>query len=144
MPFWELEPEVPGEMGSDSVLDTAVHPPVVSQFHLEVSGWMGDCLVECFPCFAVTPALAMALHGSDLTGFSLDTMKTTPGAMWLDLHEDEPVPELEWLRVNGTAGAADFGLSGSNTIVVSDRALRVLQTFTLDQADRTGWLGDDA
>ena len=70
--FWSLEPEVAGELGSGSLVDTSVHPPRVSKLTLMLSGWLGDELVETFPCYVVTESLGTALVSAGLTGFELD------------------------------------------------------------------------
>jgi hypothetical protein len=41
-----LEPEVSGEIGERTVIDSSVHPPIVSYLHFVFMGWLGDDLIE--------------------------------------------------------------------------------------------------
>lgn len=75
--FWSLEPEVAGELGDESVLDTTVHPPRVFKLQYRFIGWLGDDLLETFPCYIVTESLASALLSARLTGFELDEVELT-------------------------------------------------------------------
>jgi hypothetical protein len=58
---WVLCPEVAAELGGNTVMDAFAHPPKVSRLHLRFMGWLGDDLLETFPCFLVTSRLAKAL-----------------------------------------------------------------------------------
>lgn len=40
--YFYLEPEVSGGLGDDAIMDTGVHPPVVTRLHYEFDGWLGD------------------------------------------------------------------------------------------------------
>lgn len=73
--FYQLEPEVAGGWGEDTVADTTMQPPRVLQLDYCFDGWLGDDLLESFPVWIVTEKLAFLLQGSSLTGFTLDKMK---------------------------------------------------------------------
>jgi hypothetical protein len=36
--YFLIEPEVAGELGADTVMDSSVHPPRVSELHHELKG----------------------------------------------------------------------------------------------------------
>jgi hypothetical protein len=64
--FYILEPEVPGGVGPNTRMDTGVHPPRVSHLHYVFEGWLGDELVESFPCWMVTESLAARIADAKL------------------------------------------------------------------------------
>ena len=37
MAFYSLEPEVAGELAEGTVMDTSVHPPIVTSVHYELA-----------------------------------------------------------------------------------------------------------
>ena len=41
MNFYYLEPEVSGGIGDSTILDTSVHPPIVSALEYEFEDWLG-------------------------------------------------------------------------------------------------------
>ena len=139
MTFISLEPEVPGELGSETQLDAATHPPVVERLHLDLTNWLGDELVECFPCFAVSRRLADALQHSGLSGFSLTTMKTTVNPDQQELNPVQDHPDFQRLMVSGQAGIDDLGLDPSFVLVASPRMFLLLQEFSLKHCDREPW-----
>lgn len=139
MSFVVLDPEVSGELGDQSILDTSTHPPVVERFHLDVTNWLGDDLVECFPCYAVTPRLETALGEAGLSGFQFAKMTTTANSDQGELNPDTTVPELRRLIVGGLSGRDDLGMDTDHRLVISARALAVFKRFSLQHCDMEPW-----
>ncbi len=61
MRYFYIEPEVSGELGEGTLMDTTVHPPKVEKLNYEFSSWLGDDLIESFPCYIVSERLAERL-----------------------------------------------------------------------------------
>jgi hypothetical protein len=131
-----LEPEVAGGWGTGTVADVSVHPPVVSRLHYEFQGWLGDDLLESFPCFIVSKRLAAKLQRSTLTGFTLDTLTVSTSPEFEDLYPATRLPEFRWLKVVGCAGQHDFGIGADHRLVVSAAALALLEGLSLRHASR--------
>lgn len=133
MDYFILEPEVAGGLGDRTIMDTSVHPPRVERLHYEIDyGWLGDELLESFPCYIVTENLASGLVASGLGRFELDEVEVslTPEAQ--EEHEGQGIPQFRWLRVTGVAGQDDLGVTFKGQLVVSERALQVLRTAAVD------------
>jgi hypothetical protein len=141
MEFFLVEPEVAAALGERTTLDQSVHPPAVGDLHLQFEGWLGDSLLETFPCFVVTLPLAEALSAAALSGFTLDRVEVSTSEQFVELHPELALPEFQWLRPSGQAGQSDFGLSPDNRLVVSQRALSILQGHSLKHADIEHWPG---
>lgn len=103
-----LEPEVAGGLGPGTDIDRSTHPPVVRHLNYEVDGWLGDDLLETFPCFVVTARLAGALAASKLSGFQLSLAEVTRSERFDELHPDMVLPAFHRLHVVGIEGADDF------------------------------------
>jgi len=129
-----ITPEVAGGLGPQTQMDTSVHPPVVSRLHYAFDGWLGDDLLEGFPCFIATRRLTESLLSAGLTGFSVADVEVTRSELFTDIYGDRQLPEFRWLQISGLAGDHDFGQSSSG-LVVSDRCLRLIQTFTARHLD---------
>ena len=134
MDFYAIEPEVAGELGEGTVMDTSVHPPRVSAVEYVITDWLGDDIIESFPCYLVTPRLAADLEASSLTGFRLDAAQVTLSEEAAEFGVSE-VPAFRWLVVNGRPGEDDFGVRGNGQAVISEGTLQVLQTRSLDNCD---------
>lgn len=134
MPFHYVEPEVAGELGPNSIVDASVHPPLVSHLEYRFTDWLGDDIVETFPCFIVTEKLATHLAGTDLTGITLADVEVTLSP---EAHEllTEELPAWKWLQITGIAFLNDFGVSDDQRLVVSDNALAALRNGSLDNVD---------
>ena len=135
MPFWKLTPEVPAELGDNTVMDTTVHPPVVSSLHLMFVGWLGSEFIECFPVYAATLGLRGDLEHAGLTGFQVAELELTLDEQFHDMYPDRQIPPFVWLKVVGEARSDDFGMDTDHKIVVSDRALAVLRSRKLVECD---------
>ena len=84
MKYFYIQPEVAGGFGENTVLDTSVHPPIVSRLHYELDGWLGDVLLETFPCFIITKDAKTKLQSIGATGIRLDDVEiTTSVCSWV-------------------------------------------------------------
>lgn len=115
-------------------MDTGVHPPRVSVVHYVLTDWLGDDIIESFPCYLVTPRLATALESSGLTGFRFDAARVTISEEAADRGITEK-PDFRWLVITGRPGDDDFGVLANGQAVVSDEALQALQQYTLNNCD---------
>ena len=131
---WRVHPEVAGELGEETQMNAAVHPPELFSLHLRFEGWLGDDIIEVFPCFVVTLRLAEAIERSTLTGWSLDVAKVTVSAEFEEMYPGRKLPEFRWLRVDKRPGR-DFSVSSDHCLVVSDAALALLHEFALNHAE---------
>jgi hypothetical protein len=131
---WVLSPEVAGELGDATELDSSVHPPKVYRFHHRFEGWLGDELLEAFPCFLVSSDLAKALEEKGLVGFSLGEVEVSVSPEFQSLHPGLTLPEFRWLKITGENRNADFRLTPDFRLEVSSRALSVLRKFKIAYA----------
>jgi hypothetical protein len=129
-----IEPEVAGGLGKRTVMDTSVHPPIVSKLHYEMDGWLGDALLETFPSFIVTEELKEALAQLGASGMSFDDAEVTTSGEFRDLHPGRALPKFVWLKVQGAVGVDDLALADDGRLVVSARVLSVLQKHGTDNA----------
>ena len=129
--YYTLRPEVAGGLGDGTVMDTTVHPPIVERLHYEFEDWLGDDLVESFPCFLVSEPLALRLAAEDLGAFQLKDVAVTMTPEAEELLADTAFPDFRWLDVSGTAGRDDVATDLTGLLVVSDQALAVLQEFNI-------------
>jgi hypothetical protein len=132
---WVLCPEVAAELGDNTVMDVSVHPPKVSHLHLRFIGWLGDELLETFPCFLVSSRLARALEEARLSGFSLGDVEVSVSPEFQERQPGCVLPEFRWLKLTGDNRHADFGLSADLRLEVSSRALEVLRRFNIADTD---------
>ncbi|MEU9744034.1 hypothetical protein AB0E12_33105 [Micromonospora chersina] len=135
--YFRLDPEVPGELGPNTVMDRSVHPPRVSHLHFLFTDWLGDCLVQSFPCFLISEDALDALLQLSLTGFSSDLAELGEGDGFRHFNPDASVPRFLWLKVSGVPCRDDFGLSSDGDLVISDRVLWVLEEKGLSMCEVT-------
>jgi hypothetical protein len=131
---WVVSPEVAGELGDDTRLDSSVHPPKVYRFHHRFEGWLGDELLEAFPCFLVSSDLAKALEEERLVGFSLGEVQVSVSPEFQELYPGCVLPEFRWLKITGENRDADFRLTSDFRLEVSSKALKVLRKFRIAHA----------
>lgn len=125
-----LEPEVAGGWGPGTQADTTVHPPVVRHLVHQFDGWLGDDLLETFPCFIVTERLAAAIKDSDLSGAQFEAIGIFESNLFKELHPSLGLPRFYRLKVAGTPDA-DFTLDVQYRLRVTDAALFLLQRYNL-------------
>jgi hypothetical protein len=116
-------------------MDSTTHPPGVARLHLHFQGWLGDDLIECFPCFAVTEKLGRRLDVAGLSGFTLASLEVSTSVDFDELH-GQPLPPFLWLQILAPSDeGADFRTTDDHRLEVSDRALAVLREGNLEHAE---------
>lgn len=139
MKYLYIEPEVAGGLGEHTVMDRSSHPPVVQRLHYRLEGWLGDALLETFPCFIVTEDAKASLVRAEVTGASFDLVEVSCSPEFESTYNH--LPTFEWLRVTGTAGKDDFGTAPDGRLVVSERALEILRPLGIANAITTEFPG---
>ncbi len=140
MKFYCIEPEVAGGWGKHTVVErTQGRPVIVRQLHYEFEGWLGDELLESTPCFIVSERMASEIEKARLTGAGFDQVEVTVSEQFRELYPNRQLPKFVWLKIEGNPGQDDFGNAPDGRLVVSQRALEVLQTVGISHALVTGF-----
>jgi hypothetical protein len=99
----------------------------IHKLHYEFDFWPDDVLLSSSPSWIVTVPAKLAIQAAGLTGAHFDSVKQSRSALFDQLHPDQQLPEFVWLKVDGEAGRDDFGIARETRLVVSDRALELLE-----------------
>lgn len=129
--FKTIEPEVAGGLGSETQLDNTVHPPLVRKLHFMFEGWLGDDILETYPCFLVTQALKSKIENELLTGITFDDVLVTKSQLFIEMYPDKILPKFYWAKISGTFGKSDFSLGVDHRLVISQKAYGVLCQFNI-------------
>lgn len=135
MNYFYVDPEVAGGLGTNTVLDRQVLPPSVTQLHYNFDGWLGDALVQSFPCFVATTKVREGLESIGATGVAFADLEVTASEEFRELYPGRILPRFFWLKVSGSPACDDFGIDTTHRLVVSDRALQVLREAGIDHAE---------
>jgi hypothetical protein len=132
--FYLLEPEVAGQLGKKTIIDTSRRPPIIKKLHYSFYGWMGDDLLEGFGCFLCSDRLRIYLNDEDLTGYIFKECEIDKSQEFLELHPDLEIPQFHWLAITGTE-KDDFYLSPNGSLIVSQKSLDILKKFNMKYCD---------
>lgn len=132
--FRIIEPEVAGGMGSETQLDNTVHPPLVKRLHFEFEGWLGDDILETFPCFLVTESLKNKIQNENLTGIAFNTVLITKSSNFITMYPDKSLPKFYWAQIKGSFGKTDFFLGPDKRLVISEKSFLLLSQFQIKNA----------
>jgi hypothetical protein len=133
--FFYLEPEVAGGIGPNSEVHREDGRLVVTRLNYQFDGWLGDALLETSPYFIVTDIARQVIESAALSGVRFADVEVTRSDLFTDLYGDKPLPHFWWMIVGDEPEADDFGMAGDLRLVVSDRALALLQGIGLAHAE---------
>src|SRR5690554_7324171 len=133
--FYFVEPEVSGGFGENATIDSSIHPPKITKLHIEFDGWLGDDLIETFPCYIISEGLGNKIKEENLTGFIFDEVEISKSDQFKEMYPNRELPKFFWLKLHGVCEKDDFAFSDDYRLVVSDRALRVLKSWKVEEAD---------
>jgi hypothetical protein len=128
-----VKPEVAGRFGPNTDLDPSVHPPRVHRLHYVFEGWLGDDLVESFPCFLATERLAEGIDAARLTGVTWASVEVEKSEQMEIFYPDIVLPAWRWMRL-GDDARDDLWADATAVLHVSERALRVIRQFHIEAA----------
>ena len=134
MKIYLLEPEVCGGIGDETVSDSSNFPPVIYSLHYVFDDWLGDDLIESFPCYLVTKNLKKSLENSGLNGFEFHSVKISTSEIFNEIHSKKNLPEFSWIKIKGTNEKSDFFIK-ENKLAVSERAFDLLKKFNINHCD---------
>lgn len=129
-----FEPEVPGGLGDETDLDGAVYPPLVKKLHFEFEGWLGDDILESFPCYLVTGPLRRCIEEDGLTGIYFEDALITKSDNFIELYTDRELPAFYWAKIVGEFVKSDFFLAPDHRLVISEKSYRLLTKFSICNA----------
>jgi hypothetical protein len=129
-----IEPEVAGGLGKETILDNSIHPPRVTKLHYEFDGWLGDDLIESFPCYIVTEPLKEQIEKRGLSGVAFENVIITKSDNFNFLYPERQLPKFYWLKVKANNLYSDFSLGLDFRLVISEAAFNVLNQFNIKNA----------
>lgn len=135
MRYFYIEPEVSGELGDGTVMDTTVHPPKVDKLNYQFGSWLGDDLIESFPCYIVSERLAEKMKEGDFSGFVLDEVMVTKSQDFDEVSTIKHLTKFYWLKVNGKPFKNDISISDDHRLLVSEKLFKLIRSFNLNYAD---------
>lgn len=130
MPYF-IEPEVSGQLGENTIIDSSIHPPKVELLHFVFYGWLGDDLIECFPVFLISDNLKNGLSATSLTGLEIRECEIEESDEF-KLLQNVTIPQFHWFYITGNE-SDDFCISDKR-LKVSDKAFLVLNQYKLQNA----------
>ncbi len=130
-----IEPEVAGSLGDKTELDNSFFPPLIKHLNYEFEGWLGDDILESFPCYIVTERLRKSIELENLTGVNFADVLISKSETFLDLYPDKDLPVFYWMKISGEANKDDFFITEKNGLAVSEKAYSLLEKHNIDQAD---------
>jgi hypothetical protein len=138
MRHFVLVPEAGGWDGV-SVADWNANPPKIYELRYEFDYWSDDALLGWTLALIVTSDLKAAIQSARLTGMSFDKVEVWKSEQFKELNPEKRLPAFAWMKVDGKAGENDLGATPDWDLVVSERALKLLQSFGIPHAKITGY-----
>jgi len=129
-----IEPEVAGGLGFETEMDSGVHPPVIKKLHYEFSGWLGDDILETFPCFIVSENLMNDIKKNQLTGVSFDDIIVTKSEEFISFYPKTNLPNFYWMKIEGKFGEDDFVIAEDYRLLISEKGMDVISYFNINNA----------
>lgn len=127
MTSYVVEPEVAGGLGDRTVVDNSTRPITVTRLHYEFEGWLGSELVTSHPVFLATDHFVRVMTDAGLTGFTTAPAEVTLSDVGRQFVDPAALPHFTWFQVTGRIGTDDFALDPTGDLVVSERALALVQ-----------------
>lgn len=130
-----IEPEVAGSLGEKTEIDNSFFPPLIKNLHYEFDGWLGDDILESFPCYIMTEALRKAIEAESLTGIHFNEVLISKSETFLEIYPDRDLPNFFWAKINGEPYKDDFFITEKNGLAISERAYELIKQYNIAEAE---------
>jgi hypothetical protein len=134
MQYYYLQPALPGETGRNTVFDNSVHPPIIHKLEYVLDDIPEDVLFTSWPAYVISEEAKQALIKSGFTGMSFDEVEISKSYIYEENHGSKSPGKFSMLRIEGEAGRDDFGIGSEWRLVISERALDLLDNLGLPNA----------
>jgi hypothetical protein len=126
-----LQPEVVVGLGDNTTGLDINDPAVIEKLHVNFEDWLGDDLIEVFPCYLVTEKLKTLLTQTDISGYEIKDVEVTKDDYFSNNYQlSLPLPKFYWLKINGIEGVSDLFINTEFKLSASHKFLQVLKTKT--------------
>jgi hypothetical protein len=129
-----IEPEVSGGIGSKTLIDNSKHPPTIKKLNFEFEDWLGDDILETFPCYIVTEKLKDEIELNRLTGIIFENVEITKSKNFAELYIGKELPKFYWAQIVGKLNFDDFVISNDFRLLISDKAFKLFSIFKIANA----------
>ena len=128
-----IDAAVEGNLGPGVDYDVTREPTLRGELAYEFDDWRGDDLVTTAEFWLCTERLADALRASDLTGWTLDSVRVSTSDVFDDLHPGGLELPTWYRLIPGADG--DIQVRERVFLCVSDSALALLRRFDISHAE---------
>jgi len=151
-----IEPEVAGGWGSATVVTNRkqieagdARIPEIAYCEYVFDGWLGDEILESFPCFIVTDKLRAYIEDARLTGFHFQSVKISKSDIFQELQGHIELPLFWRLMPEGRVcfnsqyeveswSGHDICVAQRGELVVTELALSVLRQSKFENCEIHG------
>lgn len=143
MKYYLLKPEIAGELGDSSEIvyeEGRIKEVIFLEFVFR--GWLGDELLKARPCYIVTKDIMDSFIDNGITGAKFEDIMLSFSEDFFDMYEDtsKVPPFVRLMPVNKVDGidsnmVEDIYLDKCNRLVVSEKAMKILEEHRIDNCD---------
>jgi hypothetical protein len=140
--YYDVEPEVPGHIGDNTVIDQPIHPVMISKLQYVFDAVPEDILITSSPVYLLKRDAKADLEAIQPTGVGFDKVQLSKSEEFRYFFGNRRLPEFVWLRITGRAGHDDFGRAEEQRerLIISERVLRLLVRLGISHAGIEDWL----
>jgi len=127
--YKKIQPEVIVGLGAETEFQEKEAPfKTVVKLHINLEDWLGDDLMECYPCYIVTENLKHLLENNSFNGYEIRQMKVSLDENFeYNYSKSKPLPLLHWLQIVGKNNIDDLFLDENKDLNVSEDFLVFLK-----------------
>lgn len=123
-----IQPEVIVGLGEKTVFLEKEQPfKTVLKLHVQLEDWLGDDIMECYPCYLVTENVEKSLREQNFTGYEIDDVEISKSEYFADNYNlVKELPKFYWLKINGKVGENDLYLGDGKNLYASELLIKFL------------------
>lgn len=137
--YYRVSPEVAGGLGVETIMDRSEHPPRVAKLHYEVIDWLGDSIVQSFPCYLVVRSLAQSMSSAGLSGFSIASAVISEASEFREFNPEGELPDLVWLIPDGVPGVHDVAVNEKGHLIASETFVSMINCAGFRHGSAKPW-----
>jgi hypothetical protein len=123
-----IQPEVIVGLGEKTeFLEKEAPFKTITKLHIKLEDWLGDDLMECFPCYIITENLKNELIINNFSGYKIKDLEITMSEYFFNNYTlQKPIPKFYWLIIDGIEDKTDIYLGKEKKLFCNDRLINLI------------------
>ena len=134
--YYFIKPQSASQLGNKTVYDKSVVPWGIEKLHVIFDVWSNDDILKNSPCYFISKKLHNGILDSELSGIEIgEQIQIDKSDTFQSLYPNKKIGEFYLVHITGSPMVSDFGILSPNKLIISEKALKLLNGYIMNDCE---------